>query len=125
LVNEDVIRDLNPTEVDKLYNDVVSATTSTFHEQIPNPSNKIFLCAFDGRTFEPKEPCIRCQYLYSKWALEGMPDTTEERRKALSGVRAWKMEYHSGRDPPCTYCAETVAAAKLYALYSGSLLLEG
>ncbi|KAL8742899.1 MAG: hypothetical protein Q9190_004689 [Brigantiaea leucoxantha] len=93
------------------------------YQNIPSSENGIISWAF-GSDFQFKRPCTRCQSLYSRWILHKMPDTPG---KKLAGLKQdhWSgvLKYSSGFKYPCGYCAETVAAAKFYALSNSVLTL--
>src|ERR1700727_1951478 len=67
-------------------------------------------------------PSLRCQRLYSEWYLHEKPDTSEKKLARLrENNRSSSIKYTPSNKYPCSYCAETVAAAKLYALKHGTL----
>jgi len=94
------------------------------YQQIPCSKNGIRSWAF-GNDFNFKPPCTRCQRLYSEWILHKKPCTDDEKLKRLKqDQRYGLLKYRAnGYKYPCTYCAETVAAAKLHTLYHGTLTL--
>lgn len=108
-----------------LYDAVVNAKKDHIvsYQNIPSSKNGIMSWAF-GSDFQFKSPCIRCQRLYSRWVLHEMPDILD---KKLAGLKRdyqnGVLKYSSGYKYPCGYCAETVAAAKFYALYYSTLTL--
>lgn len=92
------------------------------HSQLPKET--VYSWAFCGYTLKPKPPCIRCTYLYSSWKFEGRRITVEEKRQVVRELRGHQMIYHENKNPPCGYCAETVAAAQLFAL-GGPMVYSG
>ena len=108
-----------------LYDAVVNAKKDsiTNYQYIPSSENGIRSWAF-GSDFKFKRPCTRCQRLYSGWILHEMPDTPETKLVGLKQDHSHGvLRYTPGYKYPCGYCAETVAAAKLHALYHGTLTL--
>ena len=109
----------------KLYDAVVYAEKDSVasYQNIPSSKNGITSWAF-GSDFKFKPPCTRCQRLYSGWVLHEIPDAS---LKKLEGLKrddlSGSIKYSSQNKYPCNYCAETVAAAKLHALYNGTLTL--
>ena len=109
----------------KLYDAVVHAKKDSVasYQNIPSSKNGITSWAF-GSDFKFKPPCTRCQRLYSGWILHGMPDTPLKKLEGLTRDNlSGSIKYSSHLKYPCSYCAETVAAAKLHALYNGTLTL--
>ena len=53
------------------------------------------------------------------------PETIDEKKIALNQIRGDQMEYKNGKNRPCGYCAETVAAAQLFALDHGTMTYLG
>lgn len=108
-----------------LYDAVVNAEKDPVasYQNIPSSKNGIMSWAF-GSDFKFRPPCTRCQRLYSEWILHKMPDTPGKRLEGLmKDYRSGSIKYSSQNKYPCNYCAETVAAAKLHALYNGTLTL--
>lgn len=118
-------RALVTEELATLYDDIVNANKGSIasYQNILPSRNAIMSWAF-GIDFTFRPPCTRCQRLYSAWLLYDKPDTPEEK---LAGLKrdhdSGSLKYSSGRKYPCSYCAETVAAAKLHAFYHGTLTL--
>ena len=109
----------------ELYDAVVNAKKDSIakYQHIPSSKNGIMSGAF-GSDFEFKRPCTRCQRLHSGWVLHKIPDTPDEKFAGLwQDYSHGLFKYSSGYKYPCGYCAETVAAAKLYALSHGPLTL--
>jgi len=73
----------------------------------------------------PKGPCTRCQIIYSVWTLDEKPDTPENWIDRFDlDLKFGQIKYRQANpESPCSYCAETVAAAQLYALCHGVLTL--
>lgn len=86
------------------------------------------LCfAFDGFSLKPKAPCIRCQYMYPGWNHNRMPSTPKEKidsiHTGMSDSSVTSRPKETGTSGPFSYCAESVAAAKLHLLRNGKLVL--
>ena len=110
-------REINNSE---LYRNFVNATQSSWYQKLAAPdSTEIFSWAFDGHTFKSKPPCIRCQCLYQTWVLADKPEYEEKKYSLPRHLR----EYKEDKKPPCTYCAETIAAARVFLLYHGTGVL--
>lgn len=108
-----------------LYDAVVNAEKDPVasYQNIPSSKNGITSWAF-GSDFEFKPPCTRCQRLYSGWVLHQMPDTPGKKLAVMvKDYKSGSIKYSAQNKYPCNYCAETVAAAKLHALYNGTLTL--
>jgi hypothetical protein len=90
--------------------------------QLPNPKegSEILCWTIEGSTFESKAPCPRCCYFYDEWNLKTENSNISERT----------IEYlHSGigqrpKKKKQFHCAETIAAAKIYAWDNGTLVLD-
>ena len=89
------------------------------YNQLPAPKmgSKITCWAVSGTNFELKPPCPRCAYFYSSWDLY--------RTNEFFNVEYLLNYLNSGmsdaRDAKDFHCAETVAAAKLYAWHHETL----
>lgn len=92
-------------------------------ETMPGPDDTIFCWAFDTDSFKLKPPCLRCQRMFSRWVLSKNPDDINGRRDALKGLYARDALRYNKKHDTCSYCAETVAAAKIHLLRRGRLLL--
>jgi len=96
------------------------------YQKIPFSENAIRCWAFDAN-FQPRPPCTRCQRIYSAWTLDERPSSPAEWMRGLGRDRSSGTIKYRVSEPlggfPCTYCAETVAAAKLHLLRSGVLTL--
>lgn len=112
------VRDLG-----KWYTRLMTNQRNEGFEAMPGPHNTIFCWAFDTRSFELKPPCLRCQRMFSKWILSKNPHDINGRRNALKGLYARNALRYNKKNDTCSYCAETVAAAKIHLLRSGRLLL--
>ena len=69
---------------------------------------------------------MRCKWIYDGWYLHGcipiaLPEQT--RKLATEWRRGLFKVTFNGVRVSCNYCAETVAAAKLYALHQGAVTL--
>lgn len=113
----------NPIPVEEIhdkYIDYMKKTPSTWRQKLSAMSNaKIYCWAFDSINFSLKPPCIRCQCLYDAWSLA-------ERSTQVRGGTIEQRSHLGQYQPkkfPCTYCAETVAAAKVFLLRYGTLVL--
>lgn len=107
----------------KLYSRLMSDRRNEGFEAIPGPENTIFCWAIDTSSFVLKRPCLRCQRIYLKWALYGRPNDTAGKRTSLVDLYARDALAYNEKKDTCSYCAETVAAAKMYLLRSGRLSL--
>ena len=121
------IKKLGFKDIDKLYEKVVIEGKCASYDKIPksNRGAHILSWACDGSSFVFQPPCLRCQSMYSTWFLFNRPQSSAERRKTLydhlfSATVAFRETKESD---PCSYCAETVAAGKLYVLRNGTLSL--
>lgn len=94
-------------------------------EAMPRPHNTIFCWAFDAGSFILKPSCLRCQRMFSKWIFSKNPHDINGRRIALKGLYARNALRYNKKNDTCSYCAETVAAAKIHLLRSGQLLHLG
>ncbi|KAI1273101.1 hypothetical protein F5Y07DRAFT_402801 [Xylaria sp. FL0933] len=110
----------------KLFDSLFNNKDASKCKEIPSSRpgfGEIRCWAFSYR-FKLRDPCTRCQYVYSEWIHY---DSGEPDKRSLDGLRDdWsghRVYYNRGTDFPCSYCAETVAAAKLYALQNGVLTL--
>lgn len=116
---------ISPEETN-LHTNIIDAPTNSVdaYQQIPSSNNGIRSWAF-GNDFNFKEPCTRCQRLYAGWILHDKPLTPLQKLKRLTlDLQTGSLRHRpTGFKYPCTYCAETVAAAKIYALYRGTLTL--
>lgn len=69
-----------------------------------------------------KPPCTRCQCFYSSWCLHQRPITDKDRwtlyKKEYTGTQFDRTEFGFN------YCAETVAAAQLFSLYTGNVISD-
>ena len=108
-----------------LYHAVVKADKETMpsYPGIPSSKSCIMSWAF-GNDFTFRSPCTRCQRLYSNWTLHKIPQTPDEMLAILlQDKQSGSLKYSPTFTYPCGYCAETVAAAKLYLLRHGTLTL--
>lgn len=151
--NQKNLKDLDEGAIDKIYSEYMAATkqASDLAEQphlipqvigqgkwytrlmanrrnegfeaMPGPQNTIFCWAFDSGSFMLKPPCLRCQRMFSKWVLSQNPHDINGRRNALKGLYARDALRYDKKHDTCSYCAETVAAAKIHLLRSGRLCL--
>lgn len=112
-----------PGEIEDIYKSVLNWPKCTVHSR--SHQAFVYSWAFDGLSLEAKPPCIRCIYLYSSWILATKPETVCEKRRALKQLRGHQMIYHNDNSPPCGYCAETTAAAQLFALDHGPIVCSG
>lgn len=108
----------------KMYSRMMSDRRNEGFEAIPGPENSIFCWAIDTSSFNLKRPCLRCQRIYSKWALYDRPKDIRGRRTSLQDLYAQSALAYNVKKDTCSYCAETVAAAKMYLLRSGRLCLS-
>lgn len=92
-------------------------------EAMPGPDDTIFCWALDTGSFMLKPPCLRCQRMFSSWVLSKNPDDINGRTDALKGLYARDALRYNKKHDTCSYCAETVAAAKIHLLRRGRLLL--
>lgn len=115
--------EMSEHEVEYLYNSVSGWPHSNEHSRSHKPS--VYSWALDGHSFEAKPPCIRCTYLYPDWNMAKKPESTIEKKKALQSLRGHQMIYYANKSPPCGYCAETTAAAQLFALDEGTIICPG
>lgn len=117
-----------PKTAQQLYEMVVLENQPDEHSRLPIPQGTAsLLCwAFNGYDFKFVQPCLRCQRFYGKWTLYLSPETVEDQEAALqsgfknSNIRQKKAQAKATEN---ACCAETVAAAKLYALRNGKLTL--
>lgn len=93
-------------------------------EQLPasRGNDKIYSFACKGNNFEGLAPCIRCQTFYPSWIMHRMPNEKQMVDGTLSFANHLTMK-GNGPDKEWTYCAESVAAAKLFLLRNGSIQL--
>lgn len=112
-----------PGEIEDIYKSVLNWPKCTVHSR--SHQAFVYSWAFDGLSLEEKPPCIRCTYLYSAWTLAKKPETVFEKRRALKQLRGRQIIYHNDKSPPCGYCAETTAAAQLFALDHRPIVCSG
>jgi hypothetical protein len=115
---------IDAEKIIELHEGIVNAPKlSDTYTRIPSSLNGIKSWAF-GDDFKDKSPCIRCQRLYSEWFLHKRPDSPEKKLARLrEDDRSSSIKYTPSRKYKCSYCAETIAAAKLYAIKHGTLTL--
>ena len=69
-----------------------------------------------------KPPCTRCQCFYPSWCLHQRPKTDKDRwtlyKKEYIGTQFDRTEFGFN------YCAETVAAAQFFSLYTGNVISD-
>ena len=107
----------------ELYEGIINGSKPDTYMRIPSSTKRIKSWSF-GDDFENKSPCTRCQRLYSEWYLHEKPDTAEKKLSRLQqDLKSSSIKYTSSNRYPCTYCAEPVAAAKLYAIKHGTFTL--
>lgn len=99
--------------------DAHAAQCSRCQKVSASQTTDIFCWALDGNDLEFKPPCIRCYCQYSRWVLHNKPNYPEQKEVLERHVRRCEK----GKEPPCTYCAETVAAANLFLLHHGTVVL--
>ena len=85
----------------------------------------ILCLAIDGFSLSIRQPCLRCQWMYSGWRHGKMPETPRDKiisiRDGLtSHIVTKKLKDELGS---ISFCAESVAAAKLHLLRAGKLAL--
>ena len=91
------------------------------YRKLPAPENgssKIFCWAIAGKDFTLKSPCPRCAYSYLSWDF--FKDESFEDPQYLTNYlkgRIWDGNKHF-------YCAETVAAANIFAGQNATLVLD-
>lgn len=107
----------------RLYSRLMSDWCSEGFDAMPGPANAVFCWAIDTSSFVLKRPCLRCQRMHSKWALFACPNDTNGKRNSLNDLYARDALAYNVKNDTCTYCAETIAAAKIYLLRSGRLSL--
>lgn len=93
------------------------------YNQLPAPEkgSKIMSWAVSGHDFELKSPCPRCAYFYSSWDLHKTDEFSNS---------AYLLNYLNGgmadaKKDKEFHCAETVAAAKIYAWRHETLGFSG
>lgn len=119
---------LMPSEIQnlKIYERVVNEDKSDWYDKIPTSTEAgpMLSWACEGPTFEFKPPCLRCQSLYPTWILQGKPrDRNDEKETLVRNLFSHLVPPNPSIDMDWAYCAETVAASKLYLLRNGTLAL--
>lgn len=117
-----------PKTSQQLYEMAVLENQPDEHSRLPIPqgADSLLCWAFSGYDFQFVEPCLRCQRFYGKWPLYLSPKIVEAQEAAFqiglknSNIREKKAQAKATEN---ACCAETVAAAKLYALRSEQLSL--
>ena len=120
------VQNFNPItsdDVEVRYNSIMEWPQCDDHALLKQET--VYCWTFDGYSFKPKAPCIRCLYFYASWRLALSPETIDEKNFALNQIRGDHMKYKDDKDRPCGYCAETVAAAQLFALDHGTMTYLG
>lgn len=116
LAKEDTLIQWSEEELKKLF--PTSGRAEVYNTLPTAAQNSMISCwAINPNTFELKPPCPRCAYLYPSWDLY----KTEEfynRKYVLSYLKSGKGEAKDGNQ---FHCAETVAAAQIYAWRHESL----
>ena len=112
LIDPHKVTEMSDSEIESVYATYSRWPRCIAHNHIPQEST--YCWALDGYDFTPKNPCVRCIYLYSDWILAGRPQTVQDKRESLAGLHGSQMLYHNDWLPPCGYCAETVAAASIF-----------
>lgn len=104
------------------FRDILEVEMPEDHSKIPVPvgNSRIISWAFWTSDFSRAPPCLRCQRLYQAWYLDKKPETPLEKTASLRNILKSSSAKQS-REPRC--CAESVAAAKIYALRTGNLAL--
>lgn len=96
------LKSLFPTEKpQRVYNQLPAAATGS----------KITCWAISGTTFELKSPCPRCAYFYPSWDLYQTDEFTNV-DYLLNYLNSGMSDAKEAKD---FHCAETVAAAQIYA----------
>jgi hypothetical protein len=93
------------------------------YKQIPSSTKDRIMCSAFNEQFARKPPCMRCRWIYDEWYLhrEYLSNSEDARRLKAEWKRGlFKIDFKNGI-VSCNYCAETVAAAKLYALRQGAM----
>ena len=115
------------SEINERYEAVVTSSSPNLYDKVPSTKDgkMIFCWAFEGKDFSPKRPCIRCQSLYPTWTLHNpRPGSDAGKRESLEDIqRPHLVPSPPLVDPEFTYCAETIAATKLYLLRHGTVAL--
>lgn len=119
---ESQVKDVKDEDAGSLYNKVVKKEDSAGFDGIPSPiqDHRIWSMAFQGYDLVKRAPCLRCQKLYREWRLWGSPNGSIDEKKVLKVAINQKWSSPDTQEWSTHYCAETVAAAKIYAL-SGSV----
>lgn len=107
----------------KFYSRMMSDERNEGFEAMPGPKDTVFCWAINTSSFVLKRPCLRCQRMHAKWALFDSPNDTTGRRTSLKDLYARDALGYNVKNGTCSYCAETIAAAKMYLLRSGRLSL--
>lgn len=91
------------------------------YKQIPSSTEDGIMSSAFNEMFERKPPCMRCRWIYDKWYLRQEYHTNGEDARRLKAEWKRGLFYIDFKDGivSCKYCAETIAAAKLYALRQG------
>jgi hypothetical protein len=113
-------------QVERIYNEVAIGrpiTRTSFSKLLEEP--EIVCIAFDGFSLKPRAPCIRCQWMYSKWIHYGWPDTPKKKIESVyDGMNFRALGITARARESFSPCAESVAAAKLCLLRTGKLILD-
>ncbi|KAI0101597.1 hypothetical protein GGR51DRAFT_563285 [Nemania sp. FL0031] len=78
--------------LDKISNIVDTADVNKDLKGVPPSTSPLFLCIFNGSSFELMSLCLRCQWLYSSWNVAGWPSTVSE-KDGLGGIRGQEIDY--------------------------------
>lgn len=118
---------LEASEIEEKYAQVVTSESPDLYDKVPSTKDgkMIFCWACEGDDFSPKRPCIRCQSFYSTWKLHGaQKDSVAGKGESLEDIcKPHLVPYDGFVDKKWNYCAETVAATKLFLLRHGTLAL--
>lgn len=109
----------------KWYARMLPQNHSKGYDILHGPKDTIFSFAIDMETLTMKRPCLRCQRMYSHWYLWDSLQGTAADRVAFDDLFAKDALSYNVKNDTCSYCAETVAAAKIYLLRKGKLALVG
>lgn len=117
------------TQVSKIYDEIVLPKTSDMEKVAQDimQSSEIVCLAVEAESLQPRPPCLRCQSMYSgwnHWRDHRAPKNQEEAKETIAFISDQMDNAPAIKSDKISYCAESIAAAKLYTLRTGKLVLR-
>lgn len=119
------------TQVDRIYDEIIMANKPEVEKDFSDVTERsdILCLAVNGYSLTPVPPCLRCERMYpgwNHWITHRAPAKTTQ--DALEKIEFISKELGSSAviksdSDRISYCAESIAAAKIYALRTGKLAI--